>query len=255
MEMTYIQQLLILCPLIFLAGFIDSIAGGGGLVSLPAYFMAGLPPHYALGTNKASSCVGTFFSTGTYLREGYVYKALIPVSVAGALIGSWIGAKSVLLLDEQILRWIMVIAIPVLVLIIIFKKDLLSPESRDMSKTKEQIITAVLSLSIGWYDGFFGPGTGTFLMLAFVGILQLDAVTACGNTKVVNLCSNISAVVVFAINGTINYAIALPCAVFSILGNILGAKLTIKNGAKIIKPVMLIVVAILLATIVNDLLQ
>ena len=251
--MQYYQQLLIICPLIFLAGFIDSIAGGGGLISLPAYYMVGLPPHVALGTNKLSSSVGTVFSTATYLREGYVYKPLIPISIIGALTGSWIGARSVLLLDEQVLRWIMVIAIPVLVLIIIFKKDLLVTDEREFDKKKEQIIAAAVALSIGWYDGFFGPGTGTFLMLAFVGILKLDAVTACGNTKVVNLCSNIAALVVFIPAGNINYALALPGAAFAVIGNILGAKLTIKKGAKIIKPIMLIVVFILLLSIIRDL--
>ena len=253
--MTYLQQLLIVCPLVFLAGFIDAIAGGGGLISLPAYYMAGLPPHMALGTNKLSSSIGMVFSTGTYLREGYIYKPLIPVSIAGALIGSWIGARSVLLLDEQVLRWIMVIAIPILALIIIFKRDLLSPETREFSTVREQIIAAVVALIIGWYDGFFGPGAGTFLMLAFVGVLKLNAVTACGNTKVVNFCSNIAALAVFITAGTVNYALALPGAAFAVLGNIIGARLTVKNGAKLIKPVMLIVVLILMITIIRDLIS
>jgi len=253
-KVQYIHQLLIICPLVFLAGFIDSIAGGGGLISLPAYYMAGLPPHMALGTNKLSSSIGMVFSTGTYLRGGHVYKPLIPISVAGALIGSWIGARSVLLLDEQILRWIMVIAIPVVTLLIIFKKDLLAPEKRDISRMREQIIAAVVSLTVGWYDGFFGPGAGTFLMLAFIGILKLEAVTACGNTKVVNLCSNVAALAVFISAGTVNYRLALPGAVFAILGNVLGAKLTVLKGVKLIKPVMLVVVLVLMITIVRDLL-
>ena len=252
--MPYFQQLLIVCPLVFLAGFIDSIAGGGGLISLPAYYMAGLPPHFALGTNKMSSSIGMVFSTGTYLKEGFVYKPLIPISIAGALIGSWIGARSVLLLNEQVLRWIMVIAIPALTLLIIFKKDLLSPEKREFSKSREQVIAAVVALTIGWYDGFFGPGAGTFLMLAFIGILKLDAVTACGNTKVVNFCSNVAALAVFIMAGTVNYALALPGAAFAILGNIIGARLTVKNGTKLIKPVMLVVVVILMITMVRDLL-
>ena len=252
--MPFYQQLLIICPLIFLAGFIDSIAGGGGLISLPAYYMAGLPPHFALGTNKLSSSIGLVFSTGTYIREGYIYKPLIPISIAGALIGSWLGARSILLLDEAILRWIMVIVIPVTALIVLFKKDLLTPEKREFDKTREQIIAAVVSLTIGWYDGFFGPGAGTFLMLAFVGVLKLDAVTACGNTKVVNFCSNIAALAVFITAGTVNYALALPGAAFAILGNILGARLTVKKGAKLIKPVMLVVVLILMITVIRDLL-
>ncbi|MCL1819342.1 MAG: TSUP family transporter [Oscillospiraceae bacterium] len=247
------QQLLIACPLVFLAGFVDAVAGGGGLISLPAYYMAGLPPHLALGTNKMSSSIGTVFSTATYFRGGFVYKRIIPVSVAGALIGSWIGAQCALLLNEQFLRWLMVALVPALAIFTVFKKGLFTPEERNMPQVKEQIITAVAALSIGWYDGFFGPGTGMFLILAFVGILKLNPVTASGNAKVINLCSNIAAVAAFAAGGKVFYALALPCAAFSIFGNLLGARLTIKNGAKIIKPVMLVVVFILLITIIKDL--
>ena len=246
---------MIVCPLVFLAGFIDAIAGGGGLISLPAYYMAGIPPHMALGTNKLSSSIGMVFSTSTYLREGFIYKPLIPITVIGALIGSWLGAQSVLLLDEQILRWIMLIAMPVLAVVIIFKKDLLSPEEREFSRSREQVIAAIAALTIGWYDGFFGPGAGTFLMLAFVGILKLEAITANGNTKVVNLSSNIAALAVFMMAGTVNYALALPGAAFAILGNIIGARLTVKKGAKLIKPVMLLVVVILMITIIRDLIS
>jgi len=251
--MEFYQQLLIACPLVFLAGFIDAIAGGGGLISLPAFYMAGLPPHFALGTNKLTSSIGTLFSTATYIRGGYVYMRIVPVSVAGALIGSWIGAQCALLLDEQFLRWLMVVLVPVIAVFTVLKKDLFTPEERNMPQTKEQIITAIIALTIGWYDGFFGPGAGMFILLAFIGILHLNPVTANGNAKVVNLCSNIAAVAAFAASGKIMYQLALPCAVFSILGHLLGAKLTIKNGAKIIKPVMLIVVLILLATVIRDL--
>ena len=251
--MSIIQQLLIVCPLVFLAGFVDSIAGGGGLISLPAYYMAGLPPHFALGTNKMTSSIGTLFSTAVYMRGGFVYKRIIPVSVVGALLGSWIGARCALLLDEQLLRWVMIVLIPVLAVFTVLKKDLFAPTERNLPLAKEQIITAVIAFVIGWYDGFFGPGTGIFLIFAFVGILRLNPVTASGNAKVVNLCSNIAAMAAFVIGGKVIYTLVLPCAVFSISGNLLGARLTIKNGAKIIRPVMLIIVLLLLITIIRDL--
>ena len=237
----------------FLAGFVDSIAGGGGLISLPAYYMAGLPPHLALGTNKLSSSIGTVFSTATYIHGGYIYKRIVIVSVAGALIGSWFGSRSALLLDEQFLRWVMVALVPAIAVFTALKKDLFTPEEKEPDKIKEQVITVSIALTIGWYDGFFGPGTGMFLMLAFVGVLRLNPITASGNAKLVNLCSNISALASFAISGMVLYRLALPCAAFSLCGNLLGARLTIKNGVKIIKPVMLIVVLILLVTIIKDL--
>ena len=252
--MSFYQQLLIACPLVFLAGFVDAVAGGGGLISLPAYYMAGLPPHFALGTNKLSSSAGTIFSTATYLRGRYIYRPIIIISVAGALAGSWIGAQCALLLDEQVLRWVMMFIIPVITIVTMLKRNLFSPGERNMQAVREQFITAAIALTIGWYDGFFGPGAGTFLMLAFVGVLRLDAVTASGNAKVVNLCSNLAAAAAFIAGGAVNYALALPCAAFSILGNTIGAKLTIKNGARIIRPMMLAVVGLLMVTIIRDLL-
>jgi hypothetical protein len=249
------QQLLIACPLVFLAGFVDSIAGGGGLISLPAYYMAGLPPHFALGTNKMSSGVGTLFSTAAYIRKGFVHKRILLVSVAGALAGSWIGARFALFLEEQYLRWVMIALVPVIAAVTLFKKDLFTPTQQTMPQFKEQLITAGIALSVGWYDGFFGPGAGMFLVLAFAGILRLSPITANGNAKVVNLCSNVSAVAAFAAGGRILYTLALPCAVFSICGNLLGARLTIKNGAKIMKPVMVAVALVLLITVARDLIS
>ena len=252
-NLTLIQQLLIVCPLIFLAGFIDSIAGGGGLISLPAYYMAGLPPHYALGSNKMSSSVGIVFSTSMYVRGDHVYKKIILVSVVGALFGSWIGARCALMLDEEVLLWIMVILVPIITLFIVLKRDLFTAKERNIPVIKEQIIVAAISLIIGWYDGFFGPGAGMFLVFSFIGFLHLNPVTANGNAKIVNLCSNVAALVTFATGGKVLFALALPCAVFSIAGNMLGARLAIKKGAKIIKPIMLVVILLLLLTIVRNL--
>jgi Predicted permeases len=250
--MAYWMQLVIACPMVFLAGFVDAIAGGGGLISLPAYYLVGIPPHYALGTNKVASCVGTAASTWEYLHGGHVEKTLIPLSIIGALAGSTLGAQCALFLDERVLRVVMVVLLPVLAGIAIFKKDLLQPKERMLSFARAQLIVGAMSLSIGWYDGFFGPGTGTFLMLGFVGLLQLDPITACGNTKVVNLCSNLAAAVSFTLGGAVLYRVALPCAFFSILGHMIGARLNVKNGAKLIKPVLIIVVLLLLATIVRE---
>ena len=238
--------------MIFLAGFVDSIAGGGGLVSLPTYYMVGLPPHLALGTNKFSSSIGTAASTVEYLRGGHIYKKLIAVSVIGALTGSTVGAQCALFLDESVLRVIMLVLLPVLAVFTIIKKDLLEPKEQQQHLKWEQIIALVMSLVVGWYDGFFGPGTGTFLMLGFVGLLHLNPITACGNTKVVNLCSNIAALLTFVLNGAIFYNLAIPCAVFSILGHYIGARTNIKNGAKLIKPVLLLVIVLLMLTIGRD---
>ena len=252
-NLTLFQQLMILFPLIFLAGFIDAIAGGGGLISLPAYYLAGLPPHYALGSNKMSSSVGILFSTSMYIRGGHVYKKIILISVIGALFGSWVGARCALLLDEKVLLWFMVVLIPIITVFVIFKRDLFAEKERNITATKEQILVACIALVIGWYDGFFGPGAGMFLVFSFVGLLHLNPVTANGNAKIVNLCSNVAALVTFATSGKVLFMLALPCAVFSIAGNLLGARLAIKKGVRIIKPVMIVVILLLLLTIVRNL--
>ena len=254
LSVAYWMQLAIACPMVFLSGFVDAIAGGGGLISLPAYYLVGVSPHYALGTNKMASCVGTAASTWEYLRGGHVEKMFIPLSIFGALAGSTLGAQCALFLDEQALRIIMVVLLPLLAGAAIFKKDLLEPKPRTFSTAHAQMIVGAMSLAIGWYDGFFGPGTGTFLMLGFVGLLHLDPIVACGNTKVVNLCSNLAAVVSFALGGAVLYRLALPCAVFSILGHRTGARMNVSNGAKLIKPVLILVVLLLLVTVVSELL-
>jgi len=250
--MTIWTQLAIACPLIFIAGFIDSIAGGGGLISLPAFYAVGLPPHLAIGTNKFANCWGTLSATIQYLRGGFVKKSIIPVSVVMALIGAFFGARIVLYMSEGAVRAVMLVLIPVIAVITVLKKDFLSPKEPVEAPKHEQLLTAACALVIGLYDGFFGPGTGTFLMLAFMGIIKLDAVTACGNTKVVNLCSNLMAVAVFTLGGKVFYALAIPCAISSIAGNMVGSRLTMKNGAKISRPVMLVVVGLLLITLGKD---
>ena len=247
------NQLMIACPLVFIAGFIDAIAGGGGLISLPAFYMAGLPPHIAAGTNKFSVCWGTLSSACQYIKGGYIYKKIIPVSIAFALVGSYLGARLALYLDEMVLRWVMIVLVPVIAVVTLAKKDFLNSERQELPAGRAQLLTAIVALVIGMYDGFFGPGTGTFLMLAFVGVIKLDAVTACGNTKVVNLTSNLTAMVTFAVSGKVLFALAVPCAFCSIAGNFLGAKLAMKRGVKIIKPIMLVVVALLLIKLCSDL--
>jgi uncharacterized membrane protein YfcA len=188
-----------------------------------------------------------------YVRGGHVYKKIILVSVIGALFGSWIGARFALFLDEVVLLWVMVVLIPIITAFVIFKRDLFTEKERNLSATKEQIMVAVIAFAIGWYDGFFGPGAGMFLVLSFIIFLKINPVAANGNAKIVNLCSNIAALVTFAMNGKVLFVLALPCAMFSIAGNLLGARLAIKKGVKIIKPVMLVIVLLLLLTIVRTL--
>ncbi|MDD3367888.1 MAG: sulfite exporter TauE/SafE family protein [Lachnospiraceae bacterium] len=242
---------LIVCPLIFLAGFVDSIAGGGGIVSLPAYLLAGLPMHLAIGTNKFSSSIGTIVSTTRYLKNGCVVKFLILPTVIAALIGSGIGSQLSLRTDEQVLKYILMFVLPMVALLVLFKKEL--PETTDIniSKKKQIVIAVFFAFLIGGYDGYYGPGTGTFMVLALTQFAKLDIKSASGNTKCINLTSNLTALVTFLINGTVLIPLGMAAVVCSVLGNYLGSGLAIHNGSRIIRPVILIVIALLFLKIVT----
>jgi len=251
--MEYYEQLLIICPLIFISGFIDSIAGGGGLISLPSFHIIGFSPHFALGTNKFVSCIGTIFSTMRFVRnKNYNLTSAIP-SILFALIGAAIGAKIAVYLDVIVLRYVLVFGIPVIAGIVFKKKNLEKQTTKNLSKTRVIIYSAIIGLVIGGYDGFFGPGTGTFLILIYTSVLGLDLLTSMGNAKLVNLASNLASLVVFIIEGKILFAIGIPAAICAIAGHYIGSGYAIKKGQKIIRPMLLFVLILLLAKIVVDL--
>lgn len=244
----------ILYPLLFFAGFVDSIAGGGGLISLSAYLAAGLPPHLAVGTNKFSAFIGTGLAAAYFVKKGHVLWSSALYSLTGALIGSAIGAKLVLMVDETSLSWILLVAIPLIAVVVLWKKDLGSTP-RDLPPRRAAVASLAIGLAVGLYDGFIGPGTGTLLILAFTLILGQSLLLACGNTKIVNFASNLAAVAIFIRSGDIDYGVGIPCALCAIAGNLVGARLTVRNGAKIVRPMMLFVVTLLLAKVLRDLIQ
>lgn len=255
MDGLYIK-ILIICPLAFLAGFIDSIAGGGGLISLPAYLFIGLPSHMALGTNKLSSSFGTLIATLRYAKNGQVhYKSALTAALA-ALVGSYAGAQLAMAFDEKFLKLLLVFLLPAIAFLVLTRKKF-GEESKvsDLSNKKVIILSAATGLILGAYDGFFGPGTGTMLILAFTGIIGFNLATASGNTKIVNLASNIAAVTAFITGGSVVFAIGIPAAVCGMLGNWLGSGLAIKNGAKVIRPVFIGVVALLFGKVLWDLIK
>ncbi len=243
-----IWTFIIVCPMVFLASFVDAVAGGGGLISLPAYLLAGVPPKLAIGTNKLSSATGTVFSTARYCKNGCFDLKLALPSIVVALIGSYIGAKIVLVTSDEILKYVLIIVLPVTAFFVLKKKNF--DQVKNKPKRKTQFIIAVLaSFIIGMYDGFYGPGTGTFLILIYTGLVKLDLLTASGNTKLVNLSSNIAALVTFIFSGNIVYALGFAASVFSIAGHYLGAGMVMKSGTKIVKPIIILVILLLLIKI------
>lgn len=247
------EVLIIICPLVFLAGIIDAVAGGGGIISLPAYIFAGIPIHIAYGTNKFASCIGTSISSIKFFRSGNIKIKPALLSAAGALIGSWFGAQIVLLLNEKYLNYCLIIILPIVSLFLLFNRNFGIKNKKEISNKKLYILSFIIGLLLGAYDGFFGPGTGTFLVICFTGILGFNLITASGNAKIVNLASNFSALIAYILGGKVMFSIGVPAAVCAIAGNYLGAHLAIKNGDKIIKPIIFLAIGLLFIKVIFDL--
>ena len=238
--------------MVFLAGFVDAIGGGGGLISLPAYLMTGLPAHMVLGTNKLSSVMGTSLATFRFWRSGMIkWRLALPAAVLG-LCGSVAGANLALLVDDQVFRWIMVVLIPLTALYVLRGKPL-DAERTALSERRTLVACALISLALGVYDGFYGPGTGTFLMLGFTAVAHLTLVQAAGTTKVVNLTTNVSALTVFLLNGQVYLLLGFIAGLFNMAGAWFGVTLFKGQGAKVVKPIMLIVLSIFLVKTIGEL--
>ena len=241
--------LLIVCPLVFLAMLVDAIAGGGGLISLTAYLVAGLPPHVALGTNKVSSAISTVVATARFAKSGLIKIKLAIPAVIFALAGSAIGAKVALHTPDGVIQMIMVFALPVVAFFVLRKRALDVPTDATISTKKQIAIIAVSSFFIGMYDGFYGP----FMLLAFTAAAKLPVREANGEVKCANLASNVAALVTFAANGAVWWGLGLVASVFAIAGSYVGSGLVMKNGAKVVRPIMLVVLALLFVKVLYDL--
>lgn len=249
-------QYIIVCPLVFLAGLVDAIAGGGGLISLPAYIIAGVPAHMALGTNKLGSSMGTSISTFRYLKSGYMkgrqMVCLAAAMAAVALTGSVIGSNLSLLVSEAVIKNLMIIVLPIVAFYVLRSKNLGEVSDQEPLLSYKMVAIAVLAaFLIGGYDGFYGPGTGTFLILVLTGGARMNARGASALTKVVNLSSNIAALTIFVINGEVNYPLGLTAGIFCIAGHFIGSGLVVQNGQKVIRPMILVVLILLFAKIIS----
>ena len=236
----------------FLASFMDAIAGGGGIISVPTYLLAGVPMHMALGTNKVSSGIGTAVSTARFIKNGYIdWKLGIP-SVALALVGSFVGTSIQLMIDEVYLQYLLLIVLPVVAFVVLRQRQF--PEERgEIDRRKQCAIVWLASFVVGAYDGFYGPGTGTFLLLIYCNLAKMDVRTAGGNVKLVNLSSNIGAFVTSLRSGQVFLVLGLIGAVTSIAGHYVGSGLAIKNGSKIVRPTVVIVLILLAVKVVYEL--
>lgn len=250
MEVTLSMYLIVL-PLCFIAAVIDAIGGGGGLISLPTYMVAGLPTALASGSNKLSASFGTLIAAIKFLRSKKVLIVPSLCAVAGAIPGAYLGAELLSRTPENIMRLVILGVIPVMALVLILKRN--APEREHLELTKgKYLLCALTGLLVGLYDGFCGPGTGTLLIMGFTWIVGMDTVTASGSAKIVNLASNISALLSHALNGNILFALAVPAMLCAAAGGYIGSALAIKKGAKFVRIVMMCMMVVLIVKLIVD---
>jgi uncharacterized membrane protein YfcA len=232
------------------AGTVDAIAGGGGLITLPALMAAGLPPHAALATNKGQSVWGSSAALVAFWRAGRVDRKQALYTFPLGLLGSFAGAFVVTAVDKQALKPIVIAMLIGAAVLLVVRK----PVRDEDAPHPHWWIAAALALAIGAYDGFFGPGTGTFLIVGFVALCGRSLVHASADAKVVNFASNLAAVIVFAYGGFVVWELALPMACGQLLGGVIGAQLAMKGGERIVRTVVLCVSGALIVKLVADLL-
>ncbi len=242
------------CVLVGLGGFVDASAGGGGLITLPAYALTGLPMHTILAANKCSAAFGATTSSIMFLRKGALDWQVALTAAITSFLGSYIGTQIALVLPDAVLKTMVLIIIPIAALIIFTTKKRDEADlSHEIPIAKKLIIAALIGLFIGGYDGLIGPGTGTFAIIAFTAILKFDLRRASGNAKILNLASNYASLASFLFVGSVPFVLAIPCGVFNVCGALLGSHFALSRGAKFIRPMMLVVMALLLIKMATDL--
>jgi uncharacterized membrane protein YfcA len=243
--------IVVLAFVAFAAGLVDAIAGGGGLLTVPALLTAGLPPHVVFGTNKGQSVFGSFSALVRFSRAGLVDRPRALALFLLGLVGSFAGAALLLWMKPDELRPVVLVLLVGAGAIVAFVRPPSVAEQRPVSP-KATLHGALIALAIGAYDGFFGPGTGTFLILAFVGVLHLSLQQASANAKVVNFASNLAAVILFTARGLVVWKVALPMAAGQFLGGAVGAHLAVKGGDRVVRRAVLLVVLALVVRLGYD---
>ena len=239
-------------PAVFIAGIVDAIAGGGGLITLPVYMLVGLPPHEAIGTNKMSSCMGTTTATYRFAREGYINFRLALFAVVFALAGSYTGAQISLRISNESFKILMLFILPVTAWFVLRTRNFdIKREPYGFKKTCA--LSCLIAFVLGAYDGFYGPGTGTFLILLLTSVAHLTLKEANGLTKAINMTTNVTSLAVFLYNGTVLLPLGIMAGLCNTAGNWIGVSFFDKKGGSVVKPVMLLVLTIFLGKTILEL--
>lgn len=235
-----------LCGTFLVAGVIDAVCGGGGLLTLPMFMAAGFPVHFITGTNQCSIVVGSATALTRFARRGCIHWPTAAATVPFAMLGATLGARLNMMLPERSLELVMTLLVPIAATLVLVKRSFGDENHIDqVSLTRRGVYALLIGLGIGLYQGFYGAGSGAFYMLAFAILMRLDLTTASGNTKLVSFCSVLTASVTYALSGLVYWPMVLAATVFNVIGNYIGAGLAMKRGARFIRPMFLAVLGLL----------
>ena len=244
----------VICAAYFFAGFIDAVCGGGGLITVPALMAIGIPAYFITGTNQASTVPGSFAAVYTYGKSGKYHLRSAAITIPFALIGSFAGAKLNMLIPERYLMFFMLAMVPLLAVFMLVKKDVgAKSHIETLSPRRIAVVSACIGLTLGTYQGFYGPGGGTFFLLAYALFLKLDLLKANGNTRIVVSFSSIVSSITYALAGRIVWPIAFAAMLLYMLGSYTGARFAIRRGSTGIRPLMFFVIVVLMGKVIYDL--
>ena len=250
--MVSLSAILICCGAALVAGFIDAIAGGGGLITLPALLLTNVPAHNALACNKISAALGTATAVGTFARSHLIQWRLSLVGVVFALIGSAAGAQIALMFDNSLLGKILVCLLPLGMAATLLPKKDMAHNLNVVGGPRLWLLTPLVCLLIGLYDGFYGPATGSFIILALHFIVRVGLIQASATAKVINLGSNLAAAVSFIMAGKVLWSLALPMAAASIAGNWLGSRAAVRVGPQAVRRFLAVSLGLLFCTLLYE---
>lgn len=241
-DITFIQYVVV-CAASLLAGFVNAIAGGGGLITIPAYLATGISPTNAIATNILSVIIGTSSSAYKYFKSKFIRRDLIVPLVIIGIIGGIAGAKVMLFLDDSWLQILILIMMPIVICFVIFSKKVFHNSPYKHKKTL--IISGICTLIIGVYDTFYGAGAGIFYLLAYAGLAHLSCEEAVGTSRIIMITTGLTGLIIYISQNVILWPLGIAAGLCSMLGNYIGAKIFINKGNKIVKPLIIIISGIL----------
>lgn len=226
----------------FIAGYIDSIAGGGGMIQVPALLFTGMSPVHVLASNKIASLFGVAMATIKYALSKKISWKVVSIAIIPCLVFSYIGSSLVMFLSDEVIKWAILIAIPVAMIFLFKKSKEIKEKKVELSKKNIVLSTA----PIGFYDGLLGPGTGTYMTISMKKFLRLDYLTSTASTKPLNFATNVGSAIAFLFAGKVLWAAAIPMALANVAGSYTGSHFAIKGGEEFIKKVLIFVLFFML---------